>query len=116
MLLASLMAADTYVAEAMSVVSGDDFYREGHRAVFRAIEALFGAGEPVEPITVIERLTKDGELEAAGGRVGVLDLMETPFIAASFRTYAQIVRDAAVQRRLLQVGQQIEKMIAERDG
>jgi replicative DNA helicase len=116
MLLASLMAADTYVAEAMSVVSGDDFYREGHRAVFRAIEALFGAGEPVEPITVIERLTKDGELEAAGGRVGVLDLMETPFIAASFRTYAQIVRDAAVQRRLLQVGQQIEKMVAEREG
>jgi replicative DNA helicase len=49
MLLASLMAADTYVAEAMSVVSREDFYREGHRAVFRAIEALFGAGEPVEP-------------------------------------------------------------------
>jgi replicative DNA helicase len=116
MLLASLMAADTYVAEAMSVVSGEDFYREGHRAVFRAIEALFGAGEPVEPITVIERLTKDGQLDAAGGRVAVLDLMETPFIAASFRTYAQMVRDTAVQRRLLQVGQQIEKMVAQREG
>jgi replicative DNA helicase len=116
MLLASLMAADPYVAEAMSVVSGEDFYREGHRAVFRAIEALFGSGEPVEPITVIERLTKDGELDAAGGRVAVLDLMETPFIAASFRTYAQMVRDAAVQRRLLQVGQQIEKMVVQREG
>jgi replicative DNA helicase len=100
----------------MSVVSGEDFYREGHRAVFRAIEALFGVGEPVEPITVIERLTKDGELDAAGGRVAVLDLMETPFIAASFRTYAQMVRDAAVQRRLLQVGQQIEKMVVQREG
>jgi replicative DNA helicase len=116
MLLASLMAADTYVAEALSVVARDDFYREGHRAVFRAIEALFGAGEPIEPITVIERLTKDGELEPAGGRVAVLDLMETPFIAASFRTYAQMVRDAAVQRRLLQVGQQIEKMVVQREG
>jgi replicative DNA helicase len=116
MLLASLMAADTYVAEAMSVVSEDDFYREGHRAVFRAIEGLFSVGEPVEPITVIERLTKDGELEAAGGRVAVLDLMETPFIAASYRTYADMVRDAATQRRLLQVGQQIEKMVAQREG
>jgi replicative DNA helicase len=116
MLLASLMAADTYVAEAMSVVSEDDFYREGHRAVFRAIEALFSTGEPVEPITVIERLTKDGGLEAAGGRVAVLDLMETPFIAASYRTYADMVRDAATQRRLLQVGQQIEKMVAQREG
>ena len=44
MLLASLMAADTYVAEALSVVARDDFYREGHRAVFRAIESLFGTG------------------------------------------------------------------------
>ncbi len=116
MLLASLMAADTYVAEALSVVAHDDFYREGHRAVFRSIEALFGSGEPVEPITVIERLTKDGDLEVAGGRMAVLDLMETPFIAASFRTYAQMVRDTAVQRRLLQVGQQIEKMVAQREG
>ena len=70
----------------------------------------------MEPITVIERLTKDGELDAAGGRVAVLDLMETPFIAASFRTYAHMVRDAAVQRRLLQVGQQIEKLVAQREG
>jgi len=116
MLLASLMAADTYVAEALSVVARDDFYREGHRAVFRAIEALFGVGEPIEPITVIERLTKDGELERAGGRVAVLDLMETPFIAASFRTYAQMVRETAIQRRLLQVGQQIEKMVVQREG
>jgi replicative DNA helicase len=116
MLLASLMAADTYVADALSLVSDDDFYREGHRAVFRAIEGLFGIGEPVEPITVIERLTKDGELETAGGRVAVLDLMETPFIAASYRTYAEMVRDAATQRRLLRVGQEIARIVVQREG
>jgi replicative DNA helicase len=116
MLLASLMAASAYVAETQGMVQVDDFYREGHRAVFRAIEDLFGAGEPVEPITVIEQLTKNGELEAAGGRVAVLDLMETPFIAASYRTYAEIVRDTATQRRLLQVGQQIERMVTQREG
>ena len=48
--------------------------------------------------------------------MAVLDLMETPFIAASFRTYAQMVRETAIQRRLLQVGQQIEKMVAQREG
>jgi replicative DNA helicase len=116
MLLASLMAASAYVAEAQGMVQVEDFYREGNRAVFRAIEDLFSVGEPIEPITVIERLTKNGELDAAGGRVGVLDLMETPFIAASYKTYAEMVRDAATQRRLLQVGQQIEKMVAQREG
>jgi replicative DNA helicase len=116
MLLASLMAADTYVAEAMSIVGADDFYRESHRSVYRAIGDLFSVGEPVEPITVIEQLTKNGELEGAGGRVAVLDLMESPFIAASYRTYAEMVRDAATQRRLLQVGQQIERMVVQREG
>jgi replicative DNA helicase len=116
MLLASLMAADTYVAEALSIVDADDFYREGHRAVVRAIGDLFQTGEPVEPITVIEQLTKNGELDTAGGRMAVLDLMDTPFIAASYRTYAEMVRDAATQRRLLQVGQQIEKMVVQREG
>lgn len=116
MLLASIMAADTYAAEVLSIVDELDFYREGHRAVYRAISALFNVGEPIEPITVIEALTKSGELDTVGGRVAVLELMETPFIAASYRTYAGMVRDTATQRRLLRVGQEIEKMVAQREG
>jgi replicative DNA helicase len=42
--------------------------------------------------------------------------METPYIAASAKTYAEIVRDTATQRRLLQVGQQIERMVVQREG
>jgi replicative DNA helicase len=116
MLLASIMAADTYAAEVLSMVDELDFYREGHRAVYRAVSALFNTGEPIEPITVIEALTKSGELETVGGRVAVLEMMETPFIAASYRTYAGMVRDTATQRRLLRVGQEIEKMVAQREG
>ena len=109
MLLASLMEAGAFVAEAQGMVDED-------RAVYRAIVDLFTVGEPVEPITVLEQLTKNGDLDAAGGRGSVLDLMETPFIAASYKTYAEMVRDAATQRRLLQVGQQIEKMVVQREG
>jgi replicative DNA helicase len=116
MLLASIMAVDSYAAEVLSIVDELDFYREGHRAVYRSISALFNVGEPIEPITVIEALTKSGELDTAGGRVAVLELMETPFIAASYRTYAGMVRDTATQRRLLRVGQEIEKMVAQREG
>lgn len=116
MLLASIMAADTYAADVLSMVDELDFYREGHRAIYRAIESLFSVGEPVEPITVIEALTKSGELATAGDRMAVLDLMETPFIAASYKTYANLVRDAATQRRLLRVGQEIEKMVVQREG
>lgn len=116
MLLASVMAADGYAADVLSMVDELDLYREPHRAVYRAISSLFNTGEPIEPITVIEALTKAGELDAAGGRLGVLELMETPFIAASYKTYAGMVRDTATQRRLLRVGQEIEKMVVQREG
>jgi replicative DNA helicase len=46
----------------------------------------------------------------------VLDIMSSPYIAASYKAYAEIIRDTATQRRLLQVGQQIEAIVAQREG
>src|SRR5204862_6185596 len=116
MLLGALMDTPANVAEAAALVTAEDFYKEGHRRVFEAIIDLFQAGEPIEPLTVIDRLTKSGTLAAAGGEGAVGDIMATPYVAASYRTYAEIVHDTATQRRLLQVGQQIEALIAEREG
>jgi replicative DNA helicase len=117
LLLASLIdGPQNNIAEAMALVNLDDFYREGHRRIFNAITELFAIGEPIEPITIIEQLTKTGDIDVAGGRDAVLDLMATPYISASYRSYGEIVRDAATQRRLLQVGQEIETIVAEREG
>jgi replicative DNA helicase len=116
MLLASLMDASDNFADATALVEGRDFYREGHRLIWAAMYDLFNGGNPIEPLTVIEQLTKSGTLQTAGGRETILDIIETPYIAASFRTYAEIVRDASVQRRLLRVGQQIEAIVAGREG
>ncbi len=117
LLLASLIdGPQNNIAEAMALVGLDDFYREGHRRIFNAITELFAIGEPIEPITIIEQLTKTGDIDVAGGRDAVLDLMATPYISASYRSYGEIVRDAATQRRLLQVGQEIETIVAEREG
>jgi replicative DNA helicase len=116
MLLASLMAAPANAAEAAALVVADDFYKESHRRIYSAIVDLFMAGEPIEPLTVVEQLTKSGDVEAVGGRMGVLEVMDSPYIAASYRTYGEIVRDTATQRRLLQVGQRIEALVAQREG
>jgi replicative DNA helicase len=115
-LLGALMDASGNLAEALSIIDGDDFYRENHRLIFQAMLDLLNSGQPIEPLTVIEQLTKSGTLETAGGKGGVLDLVETPYIAASYRTYAEIVHDTATQRRLLRISQEIEGIVAERTG
>ncbi len=114
MLLGALIAAPGNVADALVAVSGEDFYDEAHRDIFSAIVGLDASGTPVEPLTVIDWLAKGGQLERAGGRDRVLDLMERAFTAASYRTYAGLVREAATLRRLLRVGQDIETMVGQR--
>src|SRR5690348_6621303 len=48
-------------------LSAADFYRESHGHIFRAILALYAKGEPVDAITVVDELGKNGTLEKAGG-------------------------------------------------
>lgn len=114
MLLGALTAAPGNIADALEGVAEEDFYDEAHRHIFGAIIGLDAAGTPVEPLTVIEWLNKQGRLDGIGGKDRVLDLMERPFIAASYRTYAAMVRDASTLRRLLRVGQDIETMVGQR--
>ena len=63
---ALLISADSWdgVAE---VLAAADFYRPEHRAIFRQIALLVDRSEPVDVITVADRLLATGELDSAGG-------------------------------------------------
>ncbi|MBI2684317.1 MAG: replicative DNA helicase [Actinobacteria bacterium] len=115
-LLGALMANPVNIAEALAVVQRDDFYDEGHRLIFEAITGLDAAGNPVEPLTVVDWLTKRGDLDTVGGQIRVLDLMSGAFLGASYRTYAALVHETATLRRLQRVGQEIETMVVQRGG
>lgn len=61
-----LLSPDGWDAIA-ELVAAEDFYRPEHRAIFRQIAKLVDLGQPVDVITVADRLLATGELEAAGG-------------------------------------------------
>src|SRR5829696_1264683 len=92
----------------------DDFYREQHRRIYKAMLDLYGANEPVDILTVTERLRQHGTLEEAGGEAGVHALAGTVPSAGNVRHYAQIVRDNALLRRLLTTSHEIQARVAER--
>ncbi len=94
----------------------EDFYRERHRIIFRAITSLYEKGEPVDALTVSEHLTQDGELAEAGGKEGISELASTVPVPGNARHYAQIVKQNSLLRRLLATSQQIQKSVHDRDG
>jgi replicative DNA helicase len=98
------------------VVVAEDFYRKDHQLAFAAIANLIEAGSPCDVVTVSEYLDKRGELEAAGGLEYLATLAnETPG-AANARAYARILRDRAVERALIHVGNQITGSAFATDG
>lgn len=85
----------------------DDFYRQDHRLIYRMIARLANAGEPADIVTVAEELERINELENAGGMAYLGELVEKTPSATNVRSYADIVHERAVLRRLIGVSGEI---------
>lgn len=83
-------------------VSYSDFYYEKNAVVFRAVADLAGLSEPVDIVTVSERLKMSGDLEKVGGISGLAEQMERAVTTANVERYADIVREKALLRRAIQ--------------
>ena len=94
----------------------EDFYRDSHGAIFRAILDLSNKNEAVDPLTVCAQLEKRGELQAAGGKPYVYQLAAAVPTAGNARHYAKLVKDASTLRRLLGVSQEIQIRVGDRRG
>jgi replicative DNA helicase len=91
----------------------DDFYSERHRVIYEAMLELYNQSEPVDPLTVAERLKVTGKLDAAGGVAAVDELTGAVPYAGNARHYAQIVRESALMRRLLTATYEIQASVLE---
>ncbi|MGH8321443.1 MAG: DnaB-like helicase N-terminal domain-containing protein, partial [Gammaproteobacteria bacterium] len=82
----------------------DDFYRQDHRLIFRAITELTNSNSPFDAVTLSEWLQSRGQLEQAGGLAYLATLARDTPTAANVRAYADIVRERSVLRQLIRVG------------
>ncbi len=95
-------------AEAVAVeLKESDFYRPAHARIFSAVEHLLGRGEPIDIITVADRLESAGEIESVGGKPYLLTITNVVPTAANAMHYAGIVKRAATMRRLIYAGTRI---------
>ncbi len=86
---------------------GEDFYRHDHRLIFQHISRLIENSRPADAITVYEALQTSGKVGDAGGLVYLNSLAQNTPSAANIRRYAEIVRERAVLRRLVGVGEEV---------
>nr|WP_204163771.1 replicative DNA helicase [Nocardioides solisilvae] len=105
--LGSMLLSKDAIADVSETVRGVDFYRPAHELIHDAIIDLYGRGEPADPVTVAAELQRRGELQRVGGAPYLHTLSANVPIAANAGYYAEIVREKAILRRLVEAGTKI---------
>jgi replicative DNA helicase len=105
--LGAMLLSKQAIDPANDLLEGRDFYRPAHEAVFETIVDLAQRGEPADAITVAAELQRRGELAKVGGAPYLHTLVAGVPIASNVDYYAEIVREKAILRRLIEVGQKI---------
>ena len=108
--LGSMLLSKDAIADVIESVRGTDFYRPAHETIFDAMVDLYGRGEPVDPVTTAAELQRRGELVRVGGAPYLHTLSASVPIAANAGYYAEIVREKAILRRLVDAGTRIAQM------
>jgi replicative DNA helicase len=106
-LLGGILIDNDGLPSAFEILRGDEFYRDAHRSIFKAIQELFERNEPIDLITIASLLSEKNQLEAVGGAAYLATLVESVPSAANVAAYAKIINEKALLRRLIQASHEI---------
>jgi len=105
--LGGILLDNNALDRAVELILPDDFYREAHRKIMRAVLDLSERHEPVDLVTLSDALRGRNELQDIGGASYLAELAERVPTAANVAYYARIVKDKAILRSLIQTATEI---------
>ena len=88
-------------------VIAEDFYTFAHKAIFQTMEELMRNQTPIDLITLDQALKAKGISDSVGGFAYLADLSNNTPNAINILAYAEIVREKAILRELIAVGNRI---------
>lgn len=99
--IGSCLFDNAAINDVADVVSPEDFYRDAHQIIFRAILDLWNAGSKVDALILADELTRRDELKRVGAEDYLAEILNSVPHAAHVLTYAQITRQCSVKRQLI---------------
>ena len=106
--LGSILIDYTVIPDILILVSPDDFFREEHKEIMKAVKEIYTEQKPVEILSVADRLKNSGKLEEVGGITYLARLAGSVPNSANGVYYAQKVREKSILRKAMKYAQDIE--------
>ena len=113
--LGSILIDSRCVADVIGIVTPEDFFLPQNREIFETIYTMFNFSQTIDPVTVLNKMKELG-VHHDNSRDYILQLMEITPTAANAVRYANIVREKAMLRGLLQAGNDITEMVHDETG
>lgn len=111
--IGSMLIDSACIPDVLNKTRSDDFYLEINRDIFETIYNMYVYGRTVDPITVLDQMRVRGVIRE-NSQTYMLELMQVTPTAANVMKYVEILREQALLRELLKVGNDITEMV--RDG
>lgn len=108
--IGALLLDPANLDDVLEITSDVDFYGAGNRAIFKTIVSVFQSGKTADVITVADAMSDAGTLEYAGGIGYLVEIANNTPSSANVKSYAAIVADRAIERRITEAGQRIAEI------
>ena len=109
-LLGSIFIKPDVLSDLMEIINANDFYKNNYKLIFSEMIEIYKTTTIIDSLVLINSLRKKGILDEVGGEQIIYDLTDVVPTAANAKTYAQIVRDNSIQRKLIETGTKITEM------
>ena len=103
---AMFMSRDAIMV-ATDILTGDDFYQQQYGAMFNAMAELYAEGQPVDLVTLQNRLREKAVPEELCSVEYISELVSAVPTSANVKYYANIVSDKATLRRMIRLNEEI---------
>ena len=107
--LGSIIVRNDLLDQVSGIVAEADFYKDAHRAIFKAILRLSAQARPIDLLTLKEELSRQAQLDSVGGVGYVASLVDGIPDVGNIRRYAEIVKEKSTLRRLILMGNKMIK-------
>ncbi len=105
--LGSILLKADLLGEVLEILKSSDFYKDNHRLIYEAMIELFDKNEPQDLLTVSNLLTNTNKIDQIGGPTYLASLTSIVPVTANIASYAKIIREKSILRRLISVNTDI---------
>ncbi len=114
--LGSMLIDQNCIKDVMDKLQPGDFYLQQNRDIFETIYTMFCYSRPIDPVTVVGEMQKNGTFDENTTKSYMIQLMDITPTSANVMEYVELVRGKSLLRKVATAAGEITAMVQEGGG